>query len=334
MANIFPAEWAPQQWLWLGFPHDQSEWPDDFAGAQAEIAQCAKAIAQNGQDVRLLCRNAENQARALALLGDDKPDNLTLPLYKYGDIWLRDTGPLVTCGDNGAFQAQIFGFNGWGGKYLMPGDEDIGALLAKDCDLPAVTHQMILEGGAIDCDGAGLAVTTEQCLLNPNRNPALTRDDIARHLHDALGIEHILWLGDGLVNDHTDGHVDNLARFVGQGRLALPVARGDDDPNADIFADAWARARNFAKNHGGFEIVPMPSVGRFVTDGAVQPASHMNFIIANHAVIVPLYGAGTDQAACDALAEYFPKRTIIGIKANAILTGGGSFHCASQQMPA
>jgi agmatine deiminase len=187
---------------------------------------------------------------------------------------------------------------------------------------------MILEGGAIDVDGAGLLVTTEQCLLNLNRNPLMTREDIEAQLELDLGVKRVLWLGDGLIGDHTDGHVDNLARFVGPGKLALPVADGPDDPNAAVYADAWARARAF-----GVEVVPLPSPGLIEIDGEVAAASYMNFYIGNAAVIVPTHGAPNDDLAVKAIAALFPDRETIGLQTDHILTGGGSFHCISQQVP-
>jgi agmatine deiminase len=325
-----PPEWSPQEWLWIGFPHLADEWQGFLGAAQAEIAAFARAVADSGQPARLVCRDAASAATARALAGD----GVDIRIHTYGDIWLRDTGPLVVEGAQGHRKAQLFGFNGWGGKYVMPGDTEIGAALAAEAGLDHATADWVLEGGAIDVDGTGLGVTTEQCLLNVNRNPHLTRADLEARLRRDLGIERLLWLGDGLVNDHTDGHVDNLARFVGPETLAIPVANGDDDPNAAVYANAWARAEAF-----GVKVVLIPSPGRVERVDAegelkVQPASHMNFAITTHAVIVPTYGTPSDQRAVDAIAACFPDRQTIGLRADAVLAGGGSFHCASQQMPA
>jgi agmatine deiminase len=242
----------------------------------------------------------------------------------FGDIWLRDTGPIIA----GDHVAHDFMFNGWGGKYDLPGDDDIGRRLAAQRGKTVESHAWVLEGGAIDGDGTGLVVTTEQCLLNPNRNPGLSREEIEARLDADLGYDRVLWLGDGLLNDHTDGHVDNLARFVGEGRLALPVG-GENDPNWQVYGQAAERARAF-----GVEVVPVPSPGRVLRDGEVIPASYMNFYIGNAAVVVPVYGAPDDDAAVAAIQAIFPDRKVVGLRADAILTGGGSFHCISQQIPA
>ena len=325
MAWNFPPEFAPQDWLWIGFPHDPQEWPGFLDAAQVQIAAFANAVAESGQEVRLIVRDETNAARAQALC----TAAVRIEPRVYGDVWLRDTGPLVLCDRKGNRRAQRFGFNGWGGKYLMPGDESIGAELARDAGLPVTTADWVLEGGALDGDGTGLAVTTEQCLLNPNRNPQLSRGQIEARLARDLGHDRVLWLGEGLINDHTDGHVDNLARFVAPGVLALPRATGADDPNAAIYADARARAEAF-----GVQLREVPSPGRVLTGDRIEPASYMNFAITSRLVVVPVYGTPHDADGVAAIAALFPGRQVIGLMADAVLAGGGSFHCASQQMPA
>ena len=318
-----PPEWHPQQWLWVGFPHLAEEWPGYLGRAQEQIAAFASAVAKSGQEVRLIVRDEASRARAEALCSSA----VKLEVRRFGDVWLRDTGPLVVaCGERQV--AKRFGFNGWGGKYLMDGDQEIGAELAHDAGLAVETADWVLEGGALDSDGTGLVVTTEQCLLNPNRNPGLSRGDIEARLQYDLGFDRVLWLGDGLINDHTDGHVDNLARFVAPGVLALPRATGIDDPNAAIYSDAKARAEAF-----GVTVREVPSPGRIEVDGRIEPASYMNFAVTSKLVVVPIYGSPHDGDGVAAIAELFPDRETIGLMADAVLGGGGSFHCASQQMP-
>nr|NUR38372.1 agmatine deiminase family protein [Sphingomonas sp.] len=275
-----------------------------------------------GETVRLVAAHdgAAESARRLAPFAD-------VIAEPFGDIWLRDTGPIVL-GSGKSRRAQGFGFNGWGGKYDLDGDQDVGERIARRASLPFQKADWVLEGGAIDGDGSGAVVTTEQCLLNPNRN-SLTRDEVERRLRDDLGFGRVIWLGSGLFNDHTDGHVDNLARFVAPGRVAIPTS-ANDDPNDAVYKDA---ARRVAEAR--LDLVTLPSPGRITDeDGDVIPASYMNFYIGNAAVVVPQYGAPNDRAAVSVVQALFPDRVAIGLRADHILTGGGSFHCISQQVPA
>jgi agmatine deiminase len=319
-----PPEWAPHACVWIGFPSHADLWENDLEPARDEVARFAAAVwaGGKGEQVRLVAADpaSVDAARARAPFA-------TIVQEPFGDIWLRDTGPIILK-RGGRRVASSFRFNGWGGKYRLEGDDTLGPRLAESLDLDAERHDWILEGGAIDVDGTGLAATTEQCLLNPNRNPGMTREAVEARLAADLGIERLLWLGDGLANDHTDGHVDNLARFVGEGRIAIPVPAGDRDPNAGAFEDARRRAEAF-----GLEVVPLPSPGRIERGGGIVPASYMNFYIGNAALVVPVYGAPNDGAAVEAIGALFPDREVVGLRADHILTGGGSFHCISQQVP-
>ncbi|HET9428101.1 MAG TPA: agmatine deiminase family protein [Allosphingosinicella sp.] len=319
-----PPEWAPHDHVWIGFPSHKELWEDDLAAARDEVIAFARAVYANGEgeEVRLVAADPESAhaARKLAPFA-------TVVEAAFGDIWIRDTGPIIL--GNGQPRAALFRFNGWGGKYVLEHDDEIGRALAEGAGLSVESHDWILEGGAIDVDGTGLAVTTEQCLLNPNRNPGLDQAEVESRLRADLGLDRIFWLGEGLVNDHTDGHVDNLARFVAEGTLAIPVATGVEDPNQQVYADARYRAEAF-----GLKVMPVPSVGRLERDGAIVPASYMNFYIGNAAVVVPTYGAANDEAAVELIGALFPGRKAVGLPAGHVLTGGGSFHCISQQMPA
>jgi agmatine deiminase len=325
MQYQMPAEWAPQEWLWIGFPAHADLWEEDLQPAQQQMAAFANAVAETGQQVRLVVRDAVAEAQARALVSQA----VAIERHPYGDIWLRDTGPLTLTGPGGARRAQGFGFNGWGGKYLLEGDLETGPSLALAGGLDYRRADWVLEGGAVDSDGTGLVVTTEQCLLNPNRNRQLSRGEIEARLARDLGCARILWLGDGLAGDHTDGHVDNLARFVAPGTLAIPVASSADDPNAAVYADARQRARDF-----GLVVADIPSPGRMGEGDDVEPASYMNFTIANHIVVVPTYGSPRDADAVAAIGALFADRAAIGLPADAVLTGGGSFHCSSCHVPA
>ncbi len=320
-----PAEWSPHAAVWTAWPSAADLWLEDLEPARAQVAAMVRAIAE-GERVELLAATEEAVASAARLFKDN---NVRIHQVPFGDIWLRDTGPLFLASPGGPAAAG-FRFNGWGGKYDLPGDNTVGQAIARLADVPLARHDWVLEGGAIDVDGTGLVVTTEQCLLNPNRNPGMTRAEVESRLRRDLGLDRVLWLGDGLINDHTDGHVDNLARFVAPGVLALPSASGKDDPNADVYADARERAEAF-----GVEVVTIPSPGLVTDDdGAVLPASHMNFYIANKTVVVPTYGTPHTAAALEAVSQLFPDRRTVGLPADAVLTGGGSFHCITQQQPA
>ncbi len=317
-------EWAPHQAVWIGFPSDPDLWLGDLKPAEREVAAFAEAVhaGGDGEQVWLVAANegAAESARRLAPFA-------TVIAEPFGDIWLRDTGPIVLGGGKQR-RAQGFRFNGWGGKYDLDGDQDIGERLAKQADFPFAKGGWILEGGAIEGDGSGTVLTTEQCLLNPNRNQ-LTRDETEQRLLEDLGFERVVWLGSGLMNDHTDGHIDNLARFVAPGRVAIPTA-AKDDPNEAVSKDA---ARRLAEAR--LDLVTLPSPGRITDeDGDVIPASYMNFYIGNAVVVVPQYGAANDRNAVDVVQALFPDRVAIGLRADHILTGGGSFHCISQQVPA
>jgi agmatine deiminase len=319
-----PPEWAPHEAVWIGFPSDPDLWLADLKAAEQEVAAFAEAVHAGGKGEKVWLvaahQDAAAAARRLAPFAE-------VIVEKFGDIWLRDTGPLVL-GSGGERRAQGFGFNGWGGKYDLEGDQDIGERLAAAAGLPFTKADWILEGGAIDGDGTGTVITTEQCLLNPNRM-ALSRDKVEQRLRDELGFARVVWLGSGLLNDHTDGHVDNLARFVAPGRVAIPTA-ARDDPNVAVYRDAGVRLAA-----AGLDIVTLPSPGRIESEeGDLIPASYMNFYIGNAAVVVPQYGAANDRAAVDAVQALFPGRASIGLRADHVLTGGGSFHCISQEVPA
>jgi agmatine deiminase len=324
MPFIMPAEWEPHSAVWIGFPSFASHWGQPLGEAQRQIAAFADAVHDGGrgENVHLVTGNSEAAMIASEMVGR----GVNVVQRHIGDIWLRDTGCIIVK-DGTSRIARNFGFNGWGGRYNFEGDQTIGKELAKEAELDVTDCDWVLEGGSIDVDGTGLAVTTFDCLLNLNRNPDLDQVAIAARLERDLGISQILWLGDGLANDHTDGHIDNLARFIGPNHLVIPQADSASDPNAAIYDDA----RNRAEAHG-CKVTCLPSVGRFEQNSEAVPASYMNFYIGNSVVVVPIYGASNDKALA-AFEPLFPGRRVIGLYADAVLTGGGSFHCSSQQVP-
>jgi agmatine deiminase len=329
-----PAEWSAHRALWLGFPSHEDLWAEDLAPAQAEAAALARALAgPGGETVRLMVCGAAAEAAARALLADVA--GVDLVQGRFGDIWLRDTGPIFVRRD-GESRAVGFRFNGWGGKYVLAGDEAVAAQIAGATDTPLDIQDFVLEGGALDHDGQGTVLTTRQCLLNPNRNPGWTQAAAEAALATALGAQKVLWLGDGLLNDHTDGHVDNLARFIAPGVVACPIAFGRADPNAAVFDETAKTLAGMSDARGTpLRVMRIPSPGRVVNDeGEAVPASHMNFLIANTAVIAPIYDEPAGAFALDALRSLFPGREVIGLPSRALLSGGGSFHCITQQEPA
>lgn len=332
--RIVPAEWAPHRAMWLGWPSHPDLWADDLDQARSEVAALARALAGPGREqVRLLVHGEDARAAAAAALGDTP---VRIVPGRFGDIWLRDTGPIFIK-DGRADLAVAFRFNGWGGKYELPHDDEVAGQMAGHAGVTLDPRGVIMEGGALEHDGAGTVLTTAQCLLNPNRNPDWTERQAEAELAGALGARKVLWLGDGLVNDHTDGHVDNLARFVAPGVVACPVAWGRHDPNAAVYDETARRLAAMADSEGRtLKVIRVPSPGRVVNeDGDIVPASHMNFLIANGAVLVPTYrDIRAGQLAVEALKSAFPDREVIGLPSSAILTGGGSFHCITQQEPA
>lgn len=320
-----PAEWAPHERVWIGFPSFWGHWEEPFAAAQAQIAAFANAVHDggSGETVHLIAGNAD----AAKVARDLVEPGVIVEERQIGDVWLRDTGCIIVK-DGSNRIARNFDFNGWGNRFNFDGDHEIGETLAKAAGFGVTQCDWVLEGGSIDVDGDGIAVTTTDCLLNQNRNAALGKAQIEARLRSDLGIERVLWLGDGLGNDHTDGHVDNLARFVAPNHLVIPQASGTGDPNATVYADARARAETF-----GCQVSTLPSVGRFEQYGEAVPASYMNFYIGNSTVVVPIYSGRYDDDALAGLATLFPDRKVVGLHADAVLTGGGSFHCSSQQVP-
>lgn len=329
-----PAEWAPHSAIWTAWPADEDLWLENLAPAQAEVAAMVRALAAPGPDGRPGDRMKVLVNGPLAMLSAEKAIGEVAELIdaQYGDIWLRDTGPIFYSADRCA----LFTFNGWGGKYVLEHDDTVGAFVAIEAGADATRWDRVLEGGAIDWDGEGTMLTTRECLLNPNRNPLMSFEDVRALLGDALGARAVIWIERGLLNDHTDGHVDNIARFLAPGVVACQAPADADDPNTERLNEIADFLKTQRDARGRMlQVVRIPSPGRVENeDGDIVPASHMNFLIGNATVVVPTYGTATAQAAVDALKPFFPGRNVIGLPSNHILSGGGSFHCITQQQPA
>lgn len=331
-ALTIPAEWAPQKAIWTAWPADANEWNGNLEPPRRDVAALVRALAPTNR-VRVLLNGEEAQSSAQAAIGDAAD----LVSAKYGDIWLRDTGPIFGRDATGAI-ALRFQTNSWGGKYDLPDDAIVGDELARLAGTPTRKFDFVLEGGAIDHDGAGTILTTRQTLLNPNRN-GWTKAQAESALHKSIGARQIIWIDEGLDGDHTDGHIDNLARFVAPGRVVCQAPSGADDPNATTL-DEIARTLEQATDASGrrLDVVRIPGVGLYTNAiGEMSPASHMNFIIANSVVVVPVYATATQDAALAALQSVFTDRKVIGVPSRGLLSfgdaGGGSFHCITQQEP-
>ena len=330
-AISIPAEWAPQDAVWTAWPADPGEWNGDLETPRRDVAAMVRVLSE-GTRVRLLANGSEAEASARAAVGGGAE---IIPA-KYGDIWLRDTGPIFARTPEG-YVALRFATNSWGGKFDLPGDATVGDDIARLADKPVRRFDFVLEGGAIDHDGEGTILTTRQTLLNPNRN-GWTKEDAEAALGQALGAKTIIWIDEGLKNDHTDGHIDNIARFVGPGCVVCQ-SPANDDPNAETL-NVIARTLEQSMDAAGrkLEVMRIPGAGCYRNAlGEVAPASHMNFIISNDVVVVPVYGTPTQDAAIAALQEVFADRKVVGLPSRGLLgcgsAGGGSFHCITQQEP-
>lgn len=328
-----PPEWAPQKAIWTAWPANAEEWNGDLASPRRDVAALVRALAPSNH-VRLLVAGGEAEASARAAL----EDAAELIPARYGDIWLRDTGPIFARTATGPI-ALRFQTNGWGGKFDLPDDATVGDEIARLARTPARKFDFVLEGGAVEHDGEGTFLATRETLLNANRN-GWTEAQAEAALVEAFGARKIVWLDRGLLNDHTDGHIDVLARLVGPARVVCQSPYGADDPNADVLAEV-ARTLEAATDALGrrFELVRMPSPGRVVNElGDALPASHMNFVIANGVVAVPVYGTPSAARAVEALQAVFRDRKVVGLPSLGLLgsgsAGGGSFHCITREEPA
>jgi agmatine deiminase len=329
-----PAEWIPHEACWLAWPYND-DWAENLAPARREVAALAREIAASGERARLLVANDACEASAREAL-DDGDHGVELLRMPYGDIWMRDTGPIFVTNGSGDLAAACFRWNGWGEKYVYAHDDTVGRGIAALLGTRLFASDFVLEGGGIEVDGEGTCLTTRQCLLNPNRNGDVGEEAVERALRAGLGVETILWLDEGLANDHTDGHIDTLARFVAPGVALCMEPTGGDDPNADVLRGIQ-RDLSAMRDRAGrkLEVVTIPSPGRVLgADGRVLPASYANYYLANEAVIVPTYGVASDERAVRAIGALFPTRRAVGASARAIVTGGGAFHCITQQQPA
>ena len=333
-----PAEWEPHAATWLSWPHKEESWPGNFAPIPGIFAEMVAALAP-GEQVRINVGTVDLEESARAALrarGVGNHPSVRFFRVPTNDAWVRDHGPIFVVNDRGESAITRWGYNAWGGKYPpWDLDEQVPGRLAEILGLHRFDGGMILEGGSIDVDGRGTLLTTEACLLNPNRNPHLSRDDIERRLRDFLGVRKILWLGDGILGDDTDGHVDDLTRFVAPATVVTVVEEDPDDANYLPLRENLARLRSMTDSDGrALEVVTLPMPPPLTYEDTRLPASYANFYVGNAAVLVPSFGHDRDRLVCETLARLFPGRRITPIRASELVWGLGAFHCLTQQEPA
>ncbi len=334
-----PAEWERHRGTWLSWPHRESSWPGKFGPVPGVFAEMVGHLAR-GEEVHINVGTAELEAsartaveRAGAAMG-----NVFFHRHLTNDAWCRDHGPIFVQRErNGRRDSLIldWGYNAWGGKYPPFEDDDrIPTLVGQAFDIPVVHPGIVMEGGSIEVNGAGTLLTTEACLLNPNRNPTLSREEIEQSLKSYLGITKVLWLGDGIEGDDTDGHVDDLTRFVNPTTVVTVVEEDRHDHNYAPLAENLERLRQMTDQDGRpLEVITLPMPRPMYQDDQRLPASYANFYVANGVVLMPAYDPERDEIARATLAGCFPDRVVVPINCTDLVWGLGALHCVTQQWP-
>lgn len=331
-----PAEWEPHAATWLSWPRRETiSFPDAFDRVMPTFRRMVAALIE-AEPVCINVCNGAHEAEARAVLDGLPLERVTFYRIPSNEPWCRDHGPIfITRAAEPKLAIVDWGHNAWGGKY-PPFDLDdvVPTRIAEALDLPVFDGRMILEGGSIEVNGAGALLTTEACLLNPNRNPQLTRAQIEKRLRDFLGVDEILWLGDGIEGDDTDGHVDDLTRFVTERKVVTVVEENRDDPNFEPLQQNLARLREMRVNGRPLDVVTLPMPARLERDGQRLPASYANYYITNTSILLPTYSDPNDEIVRTTLQQLFPTRKIVGIDCRELIWGLGAFHCLTQQQPA
>ena len=339
-AYRLPAEWEKHEATFLAWPHNAETWPGLLEGVEKTYLHIIQALLP-GEKVYLLAKDCSAATQIQERLTREKisSPNLKILTIPSDDAWVRDSGPIFVLRRDAKQPQRLahdFIFNSWGRKY-GPWDLD-DVIPPADCrmlDIPWITHDFVLEGGSLDTDGQGTLLTTEQCLLNPNRNPSLRRTDIEERLTRWLGIQKVIWLHDGLEGDDTDGHIDDITRFVAPGTVVTVVEPDPKDANHAPLQENLARLRSAQDAKGQpLQIIELPMPPRSDGPHHRNPASHANFYIGNSAVLVPTFASPTDAIVLDRLRPFFPDRKVVGIDCRDLVAGLGAIHCITQQMPA
>ena len=330
-----PAEWARHRATWFSWPHNAGTWPDQLPEAERALAK-AVALLSHHEHVYVNVLNAAHAEQVRALLPEAA--NRAAVSFEHiatNDAWCRDHGAIFVADPAGALTALNFGFNAWGGKY-PPYDLDdaVPPQMAERLGVPVVTVDHVLEGGSVDVNGAGALLTTRQCLLNDNRNPHRSQGEIEALLYEYLGAEQVFWLGDGIVGDDTDGHVDDITRFVAEDRVITVVEPDPRDANHRPLAENREALESFRLADGrSLRVVELPMPDPLLCRGERLPASYANFYVANGLVLVPVFHCDRDQDALAIIQNCFPERAVHGIDCRDVVVGLGTLHCLSQQVP-
>lgn len=335
---FFPAEWYKHRATWLSWPHKEASWPGKLDTIYKPYSQFIKAISE-GEKVCINILNEKLKEEAIFHLTEAGVDLQQILFYHHptNDAWCRDHGPAFLINPTGNIPKAIidWDYNAWGNKYPPYDlDDHVPTLVGKALDLPVFYPNIIMEGGSVDFNGAGSVLTTTSCLLNPNRNPHLSQQQIEEYLCQYYGIEQVLWLGDGIVGDDTDGHIDDITRFVNETTVVTVIEENKNDENYAPLLDNLNLLKEMRLLDGKqLDIIELPMPAAVIYDGQRLPASYANFYISNAAVVVPTYRDKNDQKALDILTDCFPTRTVVGIDSTDVIWGLGSWHCLSQQEP-
>jgi agmatine deiminase len=331
-----PAEWEPHTATWLSWPRREGiSFPESFDRVLPALRAMVEALIESEQ-VCINVSNDTNEAEARSVLSGLPMERISFFGVPTNEPWCRDHGPIFLTRDHDPRLAVVdWDFNAWGNKYPpFDLDEVVPTRLAEILKLPVFYPHMILEGGSIDVNGSGALLTSESCLLNENRNPNLSRDEIEQRLRDYLGVTDILWLGDGIAGDDTDGHIDDLTRFVSEQTVVTVVEENRDDENYEPLQENLARLRSMKIGDRKLDVLTLPMPKKIVREGLRLPASYANFYVANTRVLVPTFADANDEAALSVLRECFPDRRVAGIDCRELIWGLGTFHCLTQQQPA
>lgn len=334
-----PAEWEPHRATWLAWPHNLETWPVQLELVKEAWVRMVRALSLE-EEVRLLVNDERSQADVARRLREAGAAMERVALYTIPtvDVWIRDYGPtFITKGEKEKSLAFVdWVFNAWGQKYESYTEDDrVAKEIAPLLSVPVFEPGMVLEGGSIDVNGCGTCLTTEQCLLNPNRNPDLDQGEIEQALKDHLGVDHFVWLGKGIVGDDTDGHIDDISRFVNPTTVVCAVGEDSRDEDYALLRENYERLKEATDQDGKrLTVVPFPVPGRVVDKGTRLPATYANFYIANGVVLVPTYDHLNDRLALGILSDLFPGRKVLGIPCRPLVSGLGAIHCVTQQEPA